>query len=81
MGETTTACAEELNHDGIMKPTRTLLLLLVPLAALHAKAEQEKNYASIVRATTLSTNTEGTWTTLSIPTLIPSGILMVEKMS
>jgi len=49
-------------------------------AALHAKAEAERNYAGLVRETTLPTTTEGAWTTVSIPALNPWGILVVEKL-
>ena len=49
-------------------------------AALHAKAENDKNYRSLIRETTLTTTTEGAWTLVSVPALNPWGILMVEKL-
>jgi hypothetical protein len=49
-------------------------------AALHAKAENDKNYRSLVRETTLTTTTEGAWTLVSFPALNPWGILVVEKL-
>ena len=57
--------------------------LRVPLpydAALHAKAEKDKNYRSLIRETTLTTTTEGAWTLVSVPALNPWGILVVEKL-
>jgi hypothetical protein len=49
-------------------------------AALHAKAENDKNYRSLIRETTLTTTTEGAWTIVSVPALNPWGILKVEKL-
>jgi hypothetical protein len=49
-------------------------------AGLHAKAEKDKNYRSLIRETTLTTTTEGAWTLVSVPALNPWGILMVEKL-
>jgi hypothetical protein len=49
-------------------------------AALHAKVENDKNYRSLIRETTLTTTTEGPWTLVSIPALNPWGILLVEKL-
>jgi hypothetical protein len=57
--------------------------LRVPLpydAALHAKAEQDKDYRSLIRETTLATTTEAAWTLVPLPTLSPWGILVVEKL-
>jgi len=57
--------------------------LRVPLpydAALHAKAEQDKDYRSLIRETTLATTTEGGWTLVPIPKLNPWGIIVVEKL-
>jgi hypothetical protein len=57
--------------------------LRVPLpydAALHAKAEQDKDYRSLIRETTLATTTEGPWTLVPIPRLNPWGIIIVEKL-
>jgi hypothetical protein len=50
-------------------------------AALHAKAENDKNYRSLIRETTLTTTTDGAWTLVSVPALNPWGILVVEKLS
>jgi hypothetical protein len=49
-------------------------------AAMHAKAEKDKNYRSLIRETTLTTTTEGAWTLVSVPALKPWGILLVEKL-
>jgi len=49
-------------------------------AALHAKAENDKNYRSLMRETTLTTTTEGAWTLISVPALNPWGILVVKKL-
>ena len=57
--------------------------LRVPLpydAALHSKAEKDKNYRSLIRETTLTTTTEGAWTLVPVPALNPWGILVVEKL-
>jgi len=57
--------------------------LRVPLpydAALHAKAEHNKDYRSLIRETTLATTTEAAWTLVPLPTLSPWGILVVEKL-
>jgi hypothetical protein len=49
-------------------------------AALHAKAERNKNYCSLLRETTLNTTTEGAWTLISVPAPTPWTILVVEKL-
>ncbi len=57
--------------------------LRVPLpydAALHAQAEKDKNYRSLIREITLTTATEGASTLVSVPALTPWGILVVEKL-
>lgn len=62
-------------------PLQLKLRVPVPYdAALHAKAEEDKNYRSLIHETTLSTTTEGPWTLVSVPTLNPWGILIVEKL-
>lgn len=48
-------------------------------ASLHAKAENTKNYRSLIRETTLTTTTDGAWTLVSVPALNPWGILVVEQ--
>ncbi|MEY3959160.1 MAG: hypothetical protein RJA37_1763 [Verrucomicrobiota bacterium] len=47
-------------------------------AALHAKAENDKNYRSLIRQTVLPTTTDGASTLVSVPALSPWGILVVE---
>ena len=49
-------------------------------AALHAKAENDKNYRSLVREVPLAKTTEGAWTLVSVPALNPWGILVVKKL-
>ena len=49
-------------------------------AALHAKAENDKNYRSLLREVPLTTTTDGPWTLVSVPALNPWGILLVEKL-
>jgi hypothetical protein len=49
-------------------------------AALHSKAEKDKDYRSLIRETPLTTTTEGEWTLVSVPALNPWGILLVEKL-
>lgn len=48
-------------------------------AALHAQAENEKRYRSLLRETILPTTTDGASTLVSVPALSPWGILVVEK--
>ncbi len=47
-------------------------------ASLHAQAEKDKNYRSLIRQTILPTTTEGSSTLVSLPPLKPWGILVVE---
>jgi hypothetical protein len=57
--------------------------LRVPLpydATLHSQAEQDKDYRSLIRESTLTTTTEGAWTVVSVAALSPWGILRVEKL-
>ena len=49
-------------------------------AALHAQAENDKRYRSLLRETILPTTTEGAATLVSLPALSPWGILVVEKI-
>lgn len=49
-------------------------------ASLHAKAESDKNYRSLIRETSLNTATEGAWTLVQLPALNPWAILVVEKL-
>jgi hypothetical protein len=49
-------------------------------AAQHSKAENAKNYRSLIRETTLTTTTEGAWNLVSVPALNPWGILVLEKL-
>ena len=49
-------------------------------AALHAQAEKDKNYRSLIRETPLTTTTEGASTLVSVPALNPWGILVVERL-
>ena len=49
-------------------------------AAMHAKAEKDKNYRSLLREVPLTTTIEGSWTLVSVPALNPWGILVVEKL-
>ncbi len=48
-------------------------------AALHAQAENEKRYRSLLRETILPTTTDDASTLVSVPALSPWGILVVEK--
>ena len=48
-------------------------------AALHAQAENDKRYRSLLRETILPTTTDGASTLVSVPALSPWGILVVEK--
>ena len=48
-------------------------------AALHAQAENDKRYRSLLRETILPTTTEGASTLVSVPALSPCGILVVEQ--
>ena len=57
--------------------------LRVPLpydATLHSQAEQDNDYRSLIRESTLTTTIEGAWTLVSVPALSPWGILRVEKL-
>ena len=47
-------------------------------AMLHAEAEKDKNYRSLIRQTVLPTTTDGASTLVSVPALSPWGILVVE---
>ena len=47
-------------------------------AALHAQAENDKHYRSLLRETILPTTTEGASTLVTVPALSPWGILVVE---
>jgi hypothetical protein len=49
-------------------------------AAQHSKAENAKNYRSLIRETTLTTTNEGAWNLVSVPALNPWGILVLEKL-
>jgi hypothetical protein len=49
-------------------------------AALHAQAENDKHYRSLLRETILPTTTEGTSTLVTVPALSPWGILVVEMI-
>jgi hypothetical protein len=49
-------------------------------AALHAQAENDKHYRSLLRETILPTTTEGASTLVSVPAISPWGILVVEQI-
>jgi hypothetical protein len=49
-------------------------------AALHAQAENDKHYRSLLRETILPTTTDGDSTLISLPPLKPWGILVVEMI-
>ena len=49
-------------------------------AALHAQAENDKRYRSLLRETVLPTTTEGASTLVAVPALSPWGILVVEMI-
>jgi hypothetical protein len=49
-------------------------------AALHAQAENDKHYRSLLRETIIPTTTEGASTLVTVPALSPWGILVVEQI-
>jgi hypothetical protein len=49
-------------------------------ASLHAQAEKDKNYRSLIRQTILPTTTDDAWTLVYVPALSPWGILVVEQI-
>jgi hypothetical protein len=63
------------------KAIKVTLRVPVPYEAeLHAKAEKDKNYGSLVRESQLSSKTEGAWTVVTVPALNPWGIMVVEQL-
>ena len=79
-GATSTLRLPTAKFFGANEITVTLREPLPYDTALHAQAEKDKNYRSLVRETTLTTTTEGAWTLVSVPALNPWGILVVEKL-